>query len=189
MRKCTLGPLLLAATIAVSSMTGVGVAGASKGPAGPHVPLSGGIVKLTAYSSTDGPKSVVILTGAIGDYGEAVRNTSIGSGAKEFNQLKLELVRGTFQLDITRMEHKLLGAIDGHFPTNASTCSGEVVVTATTPIVAGSGTGDYKGIAGSLTLTVTINEVELPPTCPKTDTDPYLAQSTFIAGSGIVAIH
>jgi hypothetical protein len=56
------------------------------------------------------------------------------------------------------------------------------------PIVPGSGTGMYAKIHGSFNLTVVINEVESWPTCPKTDTSPYLAQSVFFSGLGVVTL-
>jgi hypothetical protein len=61
-------------------------------------------------------------------------------------------------------------------------------VAGATPVVSGAGTGAYKGLQGSLHMTITINEVEDWPTCPKTDTSPFLAQSVFITGSGTVSL-
>jgi hypothetical protein len=56
-------------------------------------------------------------------------------------------------------------------------------VTAATPIVAGSGTGSYRGISGSITMTITIGEVD------KTHTNgPFLAQLIFLTGSGRVSL-
>ena len=44
---------------------------------------------ITGYSSNDGPKSTAILTGAVGDFGEAVRIYAHGTIEKEYNQLDL----------------------------------------------------------------------------------------------------
>jgi hypothetical protein len=164
-----------------------GAAIASNLPAGPHVPTAGGRVNLSAYSDSDGPVSVVILTGAIGDYGKARRETSTGSKAQD-DELDVALKRGSFVLDIAGIENKLLQAIDAGFPTDASTCSGLVTVDGAAPIVAGSGTGAYSSLQGFFHLTIAINEVETWPSCPKTDTAPYLAQSVFISGSGSVSL-
>ena len=53
--------------------------------------------------------------------------------------------------------------------------------------MAGSGTGAYKGISGDFKTTVTINEVDSWPKCPRNDTTPVLSQSLFITGSGAVS--
>jgi hypothetical protein len=156
-------------------------------PAGPHIPKSGGLVNLTAYSNNDGPTSVVILSGAMADYGKAVRETPNGSSGNQHIDLDLSLTRGTLTLNITEVENKLEKAIYGHFPTNEGTCSGIVTVTGEAPIVTDSGSGAYKTVHGTLDLTVAINEVESWPACPQSDTAPSLAQSVFISGSGMVS--
>jgi hypothetical protein len=143
-------------------------------------------VRITGYSNNDGPTSRVVVTGVIGDFGKAVRTAS-GSSNATYNELDLRLTRGSFGLNIAGIESNLLAAITGHFPTNATTCSGEVSVSGRATVDSGSGTGAYKGLSGNVTLSITINEVESPPHCPKTDTSPFLAQTVFISGSGKVS--
>jgi hypothetical protein len=182
--------LLLAGVLLVGAagVSGASNKGASTEPVGPHVPKSGGIVRVTGYSDNDGPTSSVVVTGVIGDFGKAVRTNSPGSSAAEYNELDLHLARGTFGLNIAHLESELGAAISGHFPTNSMTCSGEVVVSGGAAIDSGSGTGAYKGLSGTLQLSITINEVESPPHCPNTDTSPFLAQTVFISGSGKVSL-
>lgn len=168
--------------LAVSS--GVGVASAAKLAAGPHVPKKGGSVIFTAYSNSDGPKSVIVLSGAIGDYGSATRTSTSKGG--EFTQLLIKVTEGSFRLNIAGVEGRLAKAIYGHFPTNSSTCSGQVSITGATPIVGHSGTGSYKDISGTFSTTITINEVEDWPACPDIDTSPFLAQTVFLTGTGMV---
>jgi hypothetical protein len=189
----TLVPIFLCTRFAGTVVVGVGGAAASKTSktvlaVGPHIPKNGGRVNLTAYSNNDGPKSVVVLSGVIGDYGEAVRTSTGSSSNDEDDELDVVLTRGSFRLDITRVEGKLRGAIFGAFPTNSSTCSGQVMVAGTAPIVLGSGTGAYKGLNGTFKMNITINEVEKWPSCPKTDTSPFLAQTVFLSGSGSVSL-
>jgi hypothetical protein len=169
--------LLVVLTTGVASAS---YAAESSKPAGPHVPTSGGTVHVTGYSDNDGPTSRVVVSGVIGDFGEALRNGSD-------SELDLRLTRGSFTLGITGLESEIAKAISGHFPPNATTGSGEVTVSGASAIDSGSGTGAYKGLSGTLTLTITINEVESPPRCPTTDTAPFLAQTVFITGSGTVA--
>jgi hypothetical protein len=180
--------IVCALVIMSAAVIGASASGAPKSllPAGLRVPKAGGRIDFTAYSNSDGPKSVAVLTGAIADFGEAIRITS--SSGQHDSELKVVLSRGSFVLDIAHIEYRLQKAIFGAFPTNASTCSGQVTVTGTTPIVDGSGVGSYQGLQGTLKMTIAINEVEAWPTCPTTDTSPYLAQSVFIAASGMVTL-
>jgi hypothetical protein len=190
MRSITLVPVAIGLAIAAAGCGGI-VSAAPKASkpvlaAGPHVPQSGGKVNLTSFSNNDGPTSKVVLTGSIGDYGSAVR-MSTGGSLKD-SELKLEMTRGSFRLDIAVIESELVKSAGSGFPTNQATCSGLLDVTAASPIVSGSGTGAYRGIHGTFHLTVSINEVESWPVCPKTDTSPYLSQTAFITGSGLVSL-
>jgi hypothetical protein len=45
---------------------------AAGGPAATHARAAGGTAHIVGYSDNDGPRSRVILTGVIGDFGEAV---------------------------------------------------------------------------------------------------------------------
>jgi hypothetical protein len=122
-------------------------------------------VQITGYSDNDGPKSTVILTGEIGDFGQAERTYANGTTEQNYNQLDLTLTHGSFDLSIANLEHNLVAAFTQHFPSNTRTCSGIVTTTATAPIVAGSGAGAYKGIRGSFKMTITIAEVDPWPKC------------------------
>jgi hypothetical protein len=53
-----------------------------------------------------------------------------------------------------------------HEPIYPKTCTDLVSVTGTTSIVAGSGSGAYRGIRGSFPVTITLNEVEARPCQP-----------------------
>jgi hypothetical protein len=188
-----MGFLSLAVAVAVLLTGGVvsAVPNSSKplNAAGPHVPKGGGHVELTGYSNNDGPRSTVLLTGAVGDFGEAVRSYASGTTDSEYNRLVLSLSRGSFQLGIASLESKLNAAFSGNFPSDTATCSGIVTITGSAPIVEGSGTRAYRGLSGTFTLTITINEVDSWPTCPKTDTAPFLAQTVFLTGAGTVSLH
>jgi hypothetical protein len=182
---------LSAFCVVLTATTGVG-AGASAAPNnsstyafGAHIPKSGGTVHLSAFSDNDGPTSSLVLTGVIGDYGRAVRVTSTGS-TMQGNELLLRMSRGSFRLDIAGLESKLLADFNSDFPTNGTTCSGFEVVAGKAPIVSGTGTRAYKGLHGIFDLIISVNEVEKWPTCPKDDTSPYLAQTVYVAGSGLV---
>jgi hypothetical protein len=179
--------VLAASALVVASASASTKALNSSAAFGPSIPKGGGLVNFTAYSDNDGPTSVLILTGDIGDYGHAVRITTSGSATQD-NELQLAMSRGSFRLDISNIEGKLAKAVNSDFPTNGTTCSGLEEVSGTAPIVSGSGTRAYSGLQGTFHLNISINEVERWPACPKNDTSPYLAQTVFISGSGSVTL-
>ena len=111
--------------------------------------------------------------------------TPNGTVVQQYNRLDVEVTHGSFQLKIAGLGQSLVSAAD-QLPTDLATCSGVEIVTATTPIVAGSGTGAYKGISGSFKLIVTDNEVAAWPKCPRTG-QTLLTQSEFVIGSGVVS--
>jgi hypothetical protein len=141
---------------------------------------------IMAYSiNSDGPAFEVILTGAIGDWGQAVSVYPNGAVDPDHtSQLSLKLTRGSFRLSISRLDAGIVSAYH-HWPSNPGTCSGSIAVTAATPIVAGSGTGSYRGISGTFTVTATIDEIDVKPVCD--GTSPFREQVIFIAGSGPVS--
>jgi hypothetical protein len=146
-----------------------------------------GYVFFTAYQNDDLPGATVVLSGAIGDFGAAVSVLRNGTVDPEHSsQLRLALTQGSFRIVIGPLHAKLLNAL-AHAPYSLRTCSGHVAVTGAAPVVAGSGTGAYKGISGSFKLTITGNEVDAKPGCQPFSGSALLAQSIFIAGSGAVS--
>lgn len=139
-------------------------------------------VHLTDYTDNDGPSSTVIVSGAVGDYGTAVSVNPDGSVNNEHNsQLELRLSHGTFRLDIADLDKKFTHTA---VAMNTATCSGIARVTDAVPIVAGSGTGAYKGIDGMFDLTITLDEVYAPTACSESNL--YLAQMITTTGPGWV---
>jgi hypothetical protein len=188
--------LLAAATLAtfgVASIAGcsattaspyaVPAANAVHGAAAEH---SRGLAHLTAYTNNDGPTDTVIVTGAIGDYGKAVSVYPNGTVDPDHNsELNLQLAHGTFRLDIASLDKAFVQAMLKDFPTDAATCSGSFAVTQQVPVVAGSGTGAYKGVGGSFTLTITLDEVDLVSAAqPCNGTAAFLSQAIIITGPG-----
>ena len=143
-----------------------------------------GAVHFIGFSqNSDGPDFTVILTGAVGDYGPAVTvHPNCTVDPEHSSELRLRLRNGSFRLNIANLDKKVIFA-DTHWPSYSRTRSFYLSVTAATPIVAGSGTGSYRGISGSITMTVTIGEVD------KTHANgPFLAQLIFFTGSGSVSL-
>jgi hypothetical protein len=145
---------------------------------------SPGNTHLTAYTDNDGPSSTVVLSGAVGDYGKAQSVNPDGSvNNKHDSQLNLVLSRGSFRLSIAGLDKKLVATM-AHLRVDTTTCSGNASVSSPTPVIAGSGTGSYRGIRGTFMLTATLDEVYQPTDC--SETSPYLAQAIVITGSGMV---
>jgi hypothetical protein len=176
-------------------LAGGGVAAAASAPATgapaardtTTTPAKSGRVFFTAYQNDDLPGATVVLSGAIGDFGAAVSVFPNGKVDPEHNsQFNLALTQGSFRIIIGPLHAKLLKALQ-HATYNLRTCSGHVAVTGAAPVVAGSGTGAYKGIKGSFKLTITGNEVDTKPSCRPFSGSPLQAQSVFIAGSGTVS--
>jgi len=146
---------------------------------------AGSTVHFTGYSkNSDGPGLTVILTGAIGDYGPAVTVHPNGTIDPEHtSELRLELRNGSFRLNIAGLDKKIVSATS-HWPSTP-TCSFHLSLRAATPVVAGSGTGSYRGISGTLNMTIMIDEVDIKP-CPG-GTSRFLTQLIVMAGSGTVS--
>jgi hypothetical protein len=148
-------------------------------PSGVH-----GAVNVTIWSiDSDGPQFQAVLSGAIGDYGPAVTVLPDGKVDPEHtSEMALELRHGTFRLYIEPIARKLR-AQTAHEPVYAATCSDYFHVTATVPVVTGSGTGAYRGIAGNFFLALTGNEDQETPPCGP----PFVRQILVLTGSGTVS--
>jgi hypothetical protein len=163
-------------------LAGGGIAAAS------NAPVSGGNVFFTAYQNDDLPGATAVLSGAIGDFGEAVSVLPDGTVDPEHSsQDDLALTQGSFQIVIGPLHAKFVNALS-HASYNLKTCSGHAAVTGAAPVVAGSGTGAYKGISGNFTLTITGSEVDAKPGCQPFSGSALLAQSIVISGSGTVSL-
>lgn len=178
------------ASMSIVAVAGMLFAGActatASGAAARGQTTTSGPVHFSGFSlNSDGPDFRVLLTGVVGDYGPAVTVFPNGKVDPEHqHQISLRLKKGSFRLHFTRL-NKAIVAVTSRWTKNP-TCSFHANVTAPTPVVAGSGTGLYKGIKGSLTMTVTIDEVDVRP-CPG-GTSKFVSQNIFLVGSGTVSL-
>lgn len=155
------------------------------GSAATGITAAAGSAHMTLYSiNSDGPRFAAIVTGAVGDHGQAVSVYPDGRvDPQHDSDLSLRLTRGSFLLSGAVLDKRIVTAF-GHWPGNPVTCSGHVSVTAPVPVVAGSGTGAYRGISGDFTLTATVDEIDAKSGC--TATGRFLAQVIVITGAGTV---
>jgi len=146
---------------------------------------TGGTANIMIYAiNTDGAYWHVIMSGVIGDYGPAVSIYPNGQVDPAHNsEMELRLTHGSFRLSIAALDKKFTKSTR-HEPVYPKTCTNLVSVTGTTPIVAGSGTGAYRGIRGSFPVILTLNEVEARPCQPSPGA--FRAQLITVAGSGTI---
>jgi hypothetical protein len=168
----------------LASSLGVGTYASASTPPRSTVAGIHGDVNMTIWSiDSDGDNFQAILSGAIGDYGPAVTVLPDGKADPEHtSDLELELRHGTFRLDIGGIAGALR-AQTGHEPTYHETCSDYFHgITATVPIVTGSGTGTYHGLRGSFSMSLTVNEDQKSPPCASS----LARQILVVSGSGAV---
>jgi hypothetical protein len=148
--------------------------------------VAGGTANIMIYGvNTDGAYWHAVMSGVIGDYGPAVSIYPDGNVDPAHNsEMELRLTHGSFRLSIAALDNAFVKA-GSHAPIYPKTCSDLISFTGTTPIVAGSGTGAYRGIRGSFPVTITLNEVEAKPCRPSPGA--FRAQLITVAGSGTVS--
>jgi hypothetical protein len=176
------GKLLAALTIAAACTLSCT---ATAAPARP----SGGTVHIIDYTDNDGATTTAVLTGAVGDLGEAISVNPDGSLSTGHSQLNLALSQGTFRLDIAALDKKFATAAGtAPFQHGPASCSGFLTVDSTAPIIAGSGTGAYQDIRGTFQLTMTLNEVDAPTTNDRCDvTGALIGQVIVVEGTADVS--
>ncbi len=147
---------------------------------------TGGTANIVIYAvNTDSAYWHAIVSGVIGDYGPAVSIYPDGKVDPAHNsELDLRLTDGSFRLSIAAIDKAFVKA-GSHAPIYPKTCTDLISVTGITPIVAGSGTGAYRGIRGGFPVTLTLNEVEAKPCEPSPGA--FRAQLITVAGSGTIS--
>ena len=156
--------------------------------------VTNGTVHVFDYGDGEGVGSTVVLTGAIGDSGSADSIDANGTPDPQNNtEVILALVQGSFRIGVVGIDKKIESAFN-KFQPNHGTCSGYLAVTASTPIVAGSGTGAHTGITGGFVLTLTIAMVgpkygsgKHEGQCNFSNSAQPVGQAQVVTGSGTVS--
>jgi len=186
MRKNLLVSVLTLAACGVL-LTGGCVSAATGAPAAARAAAAtGGTANMMIYGvNTDGARWHAIVSGVIGDYGPAISIYPNGQVDPAHNsEMELRLTHGSFRLSIAALDKAFVKATTRE-PIYPKTCTDLISITGTTPIVADSGTGAYRGIRGSFPVTITLNEVEARPCQPSPGA--FRAQLITVAGSGTVS--
>jgi hypothetical protein len=185
--------IILATVLAAATAAGCAAASSQAATLDQAGTVPAAATHLAAWSvNSDGPRFQAILTGVVGDYGPAIAIRPDGAaGAKQTSELRLKLSRGSFGLSIAKIDSELAQALR-NWRYDQATCSVHVTASGPAPVVAGSGTGAYRGIAGAFALTVTADEVDARrPGCNGhlvNGRPDYLAQLIVIAGTGAVSV-
>jgi len=146
-----------------------------------------GAIQLQATTGA-GASGKIVLTGAIGDWGTTRTMDRNGKTDPNGNLVAIKLRKGSFVIDSTKLSAKLASTR----PTgNAATCS--VYMNVSAPITILNGTGLYKGISGSATVTINFGGIGSRYTsgthkgeCIENQNAQPLAQLGFIHGQGSV---
>jgi hypothetical protein len=180
-------PTLTIAALAGALLTSGNIVAASAST------VTNGTVHVFDYGDGEGLGSTIVLTGAIGDSGSADSIGANGIPQPNSTEVKISLVQGSFTISTARLDKKIASAFNNVEP-NARTCSAYLVVTGSTPIVAGTGTGAYTGIRGGFTLTFTFAVIgsKYPSgkhagQCNNSNNSPSVGQAQFVTGWGTVS--
>jgi uncharacterized membrane protein len=138
-------PKVLLGAVAVATIGGVSAAGASSTQKG------GKINVWVDASGTSDTTSPITITGAIGDYGLTTSINKNGTTDPEGNYVKIVLKKGSFEVNSTTLNKTTNSAPPEMY--NSSNCS--FVGGGTGPVTLLDGSGAYKGITGTLTITET----------------------------------
>ena len=126
---------------------------AGAGAAGGATP-SGGEVQAFVTGIGNGTGGRILFVGAIGDSGKLLTINKSGKADANGNYVKVTLKNGTFVLNKTGLDNVTNNAQPTFF---SNTCS--AVLKGTGPVTLSQGTGDYTGISGTLTTTLTFAEI------------------------------
>jgi hypothetical protein len=156
--------------------------------------VTNGAVHVSVYGDSSGVASTIVLTGAIGDNGSADSIDANGTpDASNNTEVLLALVQGSFRVSVVGLDKKIGNAFSA-FQLNHRTCSGYLSATASVPIVAGSGTGEYTGITGGFVLTFSLAFVgpkygsgKHEGQCNNSNSASPVAQAMTVSGSGTVS--
>jgi hypothetical protein len=151
---------------------------------------SGGKVAILASLGADGAKGKVVIAGAIGDYGTTANVDKNGKMNPNGNFVRVTLKKGTFEIANSALLNK---SLSNPRPQVASsdTCSVAFSAHGTEQIF--NGTGLYKGIAGTATVTITMNGIgpryasgPNKGQCQRIGTVPPLTMMGSVIGQGTV---
>ncbi len=139
--------LLATATLTLLPTVGAGAATTAA------TPTAGPIAILATVGS--GPAGKVVVAGAIGDWGTTLTIDKDGKPDANGNYVRVTLKKGGFEIDSTALNKKTANPR----PEVASDTTCSVSASGTAPVTLFNGTGLYKGINGTVNVTLTFTGV------------------------------
>ncbi len=154
---------------------------------------AGGSIRVLSTSPGTGGGGKVLITGAIGDHGTSRTVNKSGKPDSNGSYVKLALTKGTFELNKSRLD-KNINRVFTSARVNPATCSLGISASGVLPVA--DGTGLYKGISGSIRITISIG-LTLPRytsgpragMCNEGNAAAPTASLQVVTGSGTVAFH
>jgi hypothetical protein len=154
----------------------------------PAASPTGGTIALFA-SVGNNPTSKIVVAGAIGDWGTAVTIDKDGRRDEHGNYVKVTLRKGSFEINSTALNK----ATASPRPQVASDKTCSISTSGSAPVTLFNGTGLYKGIGGTLKVTLSFAGVgrryQSGPNkgqCLHSDTEPPLAMLGSVTGRGTI---
>jgi hypothetical protein len=141
------GALLAATTLALLATVGAGAATSTATPA------AGPIALLATVGG--GPAGKVVVAGAIGDWGTTLTIDKNGKADANGNYVKVTLKKGGFEINSTALNKQTADPR----PQVASDTTCSVSASGRAPVTLFNGTGLYKGINGTVNVTLTFTGV------------------------------
>jgi hypothetical protein len=148
----------------------------------------GGPVHVFVTPSPDGIHGPIVITGAIGDHGQTLTMDKNGKANANGNYVRITLAKGTFEINSTALNAKTK---NGQPAVDKATCS--FLFTGVGPVTLFNGTGLYKGISGTVNITLTFAGIgavyktgKHMGQCNMSNNAPTIAQYSSIMGTGTV---
>ncbi len=151
------------------------------------VPM-GGTVHVFVTPSPDGIHGPIVITGAIGDHGQTLTMDKNGKPDANGNYVKITLAKGTFEINTTALNAKDKNAQPA---VDKTSCS--FLFSGVGPVTLFDGTGLYKGISGTVNITVVFAGIGATyktgthmGQCNMSNNAPTIAEYGSIQGTGTV---
>ncbi len=168
-------------------LAAIAVAGVMVSAAPAAAPTGGTIALFATVGNSSTGK--IVVAGAIGDWGTAVSIDKNGRRDENGNYVKVTLRKGSFEIDSTALNK----ATASPRPQVASDKTCSISTSGSAPVTLFNGTGAYKGISGTLKLTLSFAGVgrrsQSGPDkgkCLHSDTEPPLAMLGSVTGRGTI---
>jgi hypothetical protein len=139
--------LFLAAAVALTTSAAVSASLRASAP-------TGGPIALFATVG-NGPSGKIVVAGAIGDWGSTLSIDKNGRPNLNGDFVRVTLRKGTFEIDSTAVNKKMANPR----PQIASDVTCSIEASGSGPVKLFNGTGLYKGISGTVDVTMTFTGV------------------------------